>query len=219
MTSNQVPAPPSATNTTGPPSISPNQSVRVFLDPHKVTKNTLRMLHFIVFCDLFFLLTAVSFITVGLFDKDVRLDNGFTKYDRTWLLKFGSVLGGFSSISALSIWLSVTGVRRWLRWLLTPYLTFLSVIMVVLVVHLTMTAFVSGFNSLNLLHFLFLLVVSVIWTKMIRQWSVMSKPAPRRPTLAVVTISRHEDQPCKYKEIDPPPNYEDVMKGAASGQV
>eukprot|EP00092_Neocalanus_flemingeri_P108772 GFUD01139704.1.p1 GENE.GFUD01139704.1~~GFUD01139704.1.p1 ORF type:complete len:211 (+),score=29.44 GFUD01139704.1:40-672(+) len=175
----------------------------------RIQQRTCKILHVVLVFDVFCLLTSATLLIGSCFRTDLFLD-------RRLLLKVGTLLGSYSSVSVVCNVMASYGVRAWRRFFLLPYLIFLPMVLTIM------------------LHLVY------IWLKLLKQWFAMSKPMmattpefnqqdvePEALTLATVFALLHlspdvgqdtvttRDLPPSYEtlEIDmsAPPEYDEDM--------
>eukprot|EP00092_Neocalanus_flemingeri_P018376 GFUD01019887.1.p1 GENE.GFUD01019887.1~~GFUD01019887.1.p1 ORF type:complete len:240 (-),score=43.07 GFUD01019887.1:68-787(-) len=136
----------------------------------RIQRRTCKILQVVLVFDVFCLLTSATLLISSCFSTDLPLD-------RRLLLKVGTLLGSYSSISVVCNVLASYGVRAWRRFFLLPYLIFLPMVLTIMLVYMARLLFITfGINEAILLPIISSTVMVYIWLKLLKQWFAMSKP-------------------------------------------
>jgi len=137
---------------------------------------TRRVLIIIVTFDIFCLICSVIlFLTavLGLISKGQLQQD--PKFKRKHLIYVCVVLGGYGLLSVFCNCLASFGIKKRRRYFLVPYLVFIPMVLSLLFIILITVLCTKGVNEFLAVPVVICLVLSYVWVKLLKQWSIMSQ--------------------------------------------
>jgi len=190
---------------------------------------TRRVLLIIVTFDIFCLICSVILFlmaVLGLISKGQLQDPPFK---RKYLIYVCAVIGGYGSLSIICNCMASFGIKKRRRCFLLPYLTFIPMVVSLLFITLITVLCSKGVNEFLALPVVVCLILSYVWVKLLKQWSIMSQTAADNQienididselasVLAILDLSQRHLSQRQVGEVlgggvqnDPPPRYESL---------
>jgi len=190
---------------------------------------TSRLLFIIVTFDVFCLISSVILFlsaVLGLISEDQPQDPPIKRKD---LIYTCVVIGGYGSLSVICNCLASFGIKKRRRYFLLPYLVFIPLVLSLLFITLTTVLCTKGVNEFLAVPVVICLVLSYVWVKLLKQWSIMSQiPTDNQEenididrelasVLAILDLSQRQAaidlsqrNVVEAMSNDPPPQYESL---------
>jgi len=189
-----------------------------------------RVLFIILSFDIFCLISSVIlFLTavLGLISKGQTQEPPIKRKD---LIYACVVMGGYGLLSVICNCMASFGIKKRRRYFLIPYLVFIPMVLSLLFIILITVLCTKGVNEFLAVPVVICLVLSYVWVKLLKQWSIMSQiPTDNQQenididrelasVLAILDLSQRQavidlsqrNVGEAFGNNDPPPQYESL---------
>ena len=178
----------------------------MILNSAQVLKRTLNVLLLFFMCDIFNILSGVSFLCYGTWKV-------LEPVEKSAWISFGKYMVILGLMSGMCNFLTRFGIRIWSRSFLVPYIVFLVMLLTYVLIQFTQSVSLRGVKEVDSFSLLATLVILYIWQIMVRQWIYMSLPRPvmHDPETPVTLPALPSEESSQSAQMNsPPPKYDSL---------